>query len=969
MVARFANSVMSNSTHLRAEDLPRIVTDALIEALRQVGAGLAIVDGKGALLHQDGRMRELSHLRDGTHPPAELLARLLADGEATTDSELALAQPDGPAGQLSWSSWPVRAADGGVVGAAMLAVQLAAQTDAGERLAYFDALLRSSDDAIVGTDADFRVTIWSAGAEELYGYSADEALGRPARELASYTGDASRTTLEGELTEGGKSRMELTAVRPDGQAVEVEMTIVAVRDDAGEPVGYLGVHRDVSERKRGERDQARLASIVRNSEDFIGIAGLDGTPQFVNAAGRRLVGFGDRDLGDTHLTDWFVPEDRDYVRDVLVPLILERGRWPAEKELHLRHWDTEEAIPAAWDAFRIDDPHTGEPTAIATITRDLRASKQAEAAREAAAQQQSAVAMLGLKALTGELGIEALIEEAATLVARTLEVRSATIGELVEDDVVVLRAGTGWPPEAIGTAYASAGRESFTGYVLIAAEPVVSGDLANDSRFARSPMLDTATQQSGAGVVIHGPDAPFGVLTVFSKDGRPFSSQDVTFLQSAASVLAFAIERSRTEQKVEAVRKAERRRLARALHDEALTELAVAATRARDDPDVGSALGAVTRRLRAAIYDLRLDDEEHRPLRDLLATLVEVHRDLAEGYEIVLEIDDTAPAGSLGAHGIEVVRILGEALTNARRHSGARNVRVRVWRSAQALFAEVSDDGSGMVATPEAGRGRGTGIVAMRERAGLIGAELDIRGTPGEGTTVCLEVPLSGAGGEVELVNRVLLVEDHVAVREAMATALSGEPGVVVAGQAGSLSEARGMLRDVDVAVLDLGLPDGFGADLISDLRSASPRGQALVLSATLDYADVAQAVDRGAAGVLDKTASLSEVVAAVKKLRAGETLMPPREVTELLRFAREERERERIARLGADALTQREREVLQLLADGLNTQQISERLHISMRTHRNHVAGILGKLGVHSQLQAVLLALRLGLVEIDGGA
>jgi PAS domain S-box-containing protein len=818
---------MSNSTHLPDEA-------SLIEALGQVGAAFAIVGRSGEVIHQNDRMRELSRHRSGARILEELLSRVLEDGEAITDAKFSA--------HLRRSSWPVRDADGRIVGAAVLAVDLTAQTNADERLAYFDELLLGSDDAIVGTDADFRVTIWSAGAEKLYGYPADAALGRMARELASFRGDPSRTRLEGELADTGKSRIELTAVRPDGQSVEVEMTAVAVCNDAGEVVGYLGIHRDVSARKR------------------------------------------------------------------------------------------------------------------------------AEAEREATARQQGAVATLGLKALTGEFAIEQLLEEAVTLVAGTLGVKYASVAELVGDDVIALRAGTGWPREAIGTTHTSAGRESFAGYTLYAAEPVLSGDVTNDSRFTPSQLLDTSAPKSGAGVVIPGRDEPFGVLTVLSEGARPFSREDVSFLQSVASVLAFAIERSLTERRVEEVRQAERQRLARALHDEALSELAVATTRAWGVPSVESALSGVTRRLRAAIYDLRLDEREDRPLRDLVATLVEVHRDLADGYEIVLEIED-APAGSLGAKGVEIIRILGEALTNARRHSGAQNVRLRVWGSAGAVFAELRDDGSGTVVTPGAGGGRGTGMVAMGERARLIGAELEIRSIAGEGTTVCLEVPVVDPAEERDVETRVLLVEDHVAVREAMATALSQEPGIAVAGQSGSLAEARRMLRDVDVAVLDLGLPDGFGADLIADLRAANPHSQALVLSATLDHAAIARAVDRGAAGVLDKTATLQEVVAAVKKLRAGETLVPLREVAELLRFAREEQERYRLARFAADALTEREREVLQLLADGLNTRQISERLHISTRTHRNHVAGILQKLGVHSQLQAVLVALRLELVEIRGTA
>ena len=79
----------------------------------------------------------------------------------------------------------------------------------------------------------------------------------------------------------------------------------------------------------------------------------------------------------------------------------------------------------------------------------------------------------------------------------------------------------------------------------------------------------------------------------------------------------------------------------------------------------------------------------------------------------------------------------------------------------------------------------------------------------------------------------------------------------------------------VDVALIDLALPGGYGGDLIKDLREAHPQAQALVLSATLDRAQIARAVERGAAGVLNKTAHLEEVVAAVRRLRAGEPLMP----------------------------------------------------------------------------------------------
>ena len=173
------------------------------------------------------------------------------------------------------------------------------------------------------------------------------------------------------------------------------------------------------------------------------------------------------------------------------------------------------------------------------------------------------------------------------------------------------------------------------------------------------------------------------------------------------------------------------------------------------------------------------------------------------------------------------------------------------------------------------------------------------------------------------------------------------------------------MLEGVDVAVLDLGLPDGFGADLIAELREVNPQAQALVLTATLEHADVARAIEKGAAGVLDKVAHLDEVVDAVRRLQAGEAIMPLDEVVELLRFASEQRARESERRQVVARLPPRERQVLQGLADGLNSQQIADRLNISIRTERNHVTNMMTKLGVHSQLEALVFAVRHRIVEI----
>jgi len=155
-------------------------------------------------------------------------------------------------------------------------------------------------------------------------------------------------------------------------------------------------------------------------------------------------------------------------------------------------------------------------------------------------------------------------------------------------------------------------------------------------------------------------------------------------------------------------------------------------------------------------------------------------------------------------------------------------------------------------------------------------------GTPTEGT--------EGTGGAA----RVLLVEDHASFREPLAFMLGREPDLEVVAQAGSVAEARHMLAGVDLAVVDLGLPDGDGTGIIGPLRAASPRGIVLVLTASPDREAHARAVEAGAAGVLHKSVRLGEVVAAARRLLAGEPLFSMEEVVELLRIADRARARPR---------------------------------------------------------------------------
>lgn len=216
---------------------------------------------------------------------------------------------------------------------------------------------------------------------------------------------------------------------------------------------------------------------------------------------------------------------------------------------------------------------------------------------------------------------------------------------------------------------------------------------------------------------------------------------------------------------------------------------------------------------------------------------------------------------------------------------------------------------------------------------------------------------------------QILLVEDHTSFRQTLAFLFDQEPDFEVCWQAGTLAEARQLLKKTgnraDAGVIDLSLPDGEGVELIKDLRDANPEFSTLVLTASLDRAEYARAVEAGAAGVLHKSADVDEIITSIRRLLNGESLFSTSELVELLRLAGNTREQEREARANIEKLTPRETEVLKALAEGLSNKEIAEKLYMSVDTERTHMMNILNKLGVHSRLQALLFAARYGVIEL----
>src|SRR5918993_264005 len=202
---------------------------------------------------------------------------------------------------------------------------------------------------------------------------------------------------------------------------------------------------------------------------------------------------------------------------------------------------------------------------------------------------------------------------------------------------------------------------------------------------------------------------------------------------------------------------AERRRIARELHDVVLQDLTYSLQsmqvlrrmpegldRAGEIEHQVEALKRAVAGLRDAIYDLRLESARERPLVRAVGSIVELNRQIGEGCQFELVVEDGFPGAISGPAGVEVVRVLQEALANVRRHSGARRAVVTLGMVKGEVHVEIEDDGSGF--GPETPYGMG--LTGMRERVLALGGELEVEGRKGVGTRVFLRVRLAVLTGE-----------------------------------------------------------------------------------------------------------------------------------------------------------------------------------------------------------------------------
>ncbi len=207
----------------------------------------------------------------------------------------------------------------------------------------------------------------------------------------------------------------------------------------------------------------------------------------------------------------------------------------------------------------------------------------------------------------------------------------------------------------------------------------------------------------------------------------------------------------------------------------------------------------------------------------------------------------------------------------------------------------------------------------------------------------------------------LVIVDDHGVVRSGVKALIETEPNLKVVGEASDGREALTKVKaqNPDVVLMDLVMPEMDGVEATGEITKLSPTPKVLILTSFSEEERIIQAIKAGASGYLIKDASPDELVQAIKDVYQGESTLDPKVAGTVLRSVQSEPE------TSTEELTDREIEVLELLAEGLPNEDIAEKLYISERTVRSHVSNILAKLDLTNRTQAALYAVREGVADL----
>ena len=295
-----------------------------------------------------------------------------------------------------------------------------AREDARRHLAEIELIYDSAPIGLCVLDRELRFLRINTRLAAINGLPPAHHIGRTVREVLPMLADTVEPLLE-RVIETGEPILDIelhgeTAAEPGVPRVWIASWLPML--EAGRVTRINAVTQEVTERRDAEARARTLAKVVETSSDFIGVADLDGHALYLNHAGQQLVGLPDETaVRATRVEDYLFPEDRRFLHRTVLPAVLEAGRWSGE--FRFRHFTTGEPLAVHWGVVRIDDPETGRPVRLATVTRDIRPEKAAaDALREASRRKDEILALLGHE-LRNPMGA----------IRNALEVLELTLGE------------------------------------------------------------------------------------------------------------------------------------------------------------------------------------------------------------------------------------------------------------------------------------------------------------------------------------------------------------------------------------------------------------------------------------------------------------------------------------------------------------------------------------------------------------
>ena len=798
-------------------------TDGQIEqrfrqALDELPAAIYLTDAEGRLTYYNaaaiqfsGRIPELGtdtwcvtwklFRPDGTVLPHDQcpMAIALKEGRTVYGEEAIAERPDGTRRWFTPFPRPLRNAEGKIIGGINMLVDITDRKQLHSSGNLLAAIVNSSDDAIVSKNLSGIITSWNKGAERIFGYTSQEVIGRSITVIIPPDHLDEEADILARIGRGERiDHFDTVRRRKDGTLVDVAVTISPVRDAAGRIIGASKVARDISDRRRSERElrdsEERFRSIVETTPECVKIIAADGTLLQMNAAGLALVGADSPEaVIGKNVYNLIAPDDRDRFRS-FNERVCAGHKGTLEFEI-VSLQGVHRCMETQGAPFRTP---AGQVAQLA-VTRDVSDRKRSERDLANAARQQKALFHLADR-LHRSASLHDVYTAATDAICEALQCERASI--LLYDHAGIMRF-VSW--RGLSDAYRSA-VEGHSPWKIDDPDP---RPVCIEN--VRSAALDDGLLKvvSAEGIValafipLVSDNRLIGKFMMYFSNAHDFTGDELEVSLTIARQLAFGIERKQADQ---ALRQSEerfrtlsetldaevrvrtrqleqrsrelmqhsdqvrdlsrqllqtqdneRRHFARELHDSAgqtLTVLSMALSQLQQraaalDPELASQVEAseqlvqqLHREIRTTSYLL------HPPLLDesgLASALAWYTQGLAERTPLKINLDIPHDLERIPKQmELGVFRVVQECLTNIHRHSGATDALIRISRSNGTLSLEVADNGKGIPADKLAEiqlKGTGVGIRGMRERVGQFQGEMKIESGP-SGTKILVSLPV-----------------------------------------------------------------------------------------------------------------------------------------------------------------------------------------------------------------------------------